>query len=107
MPATDNQYLLALSAADGYIDGADLGEVEAAGALRNPFAVAQLVNHPPRGAQSNVFVETFLWADVLSALRDSGQLKEENEKVGALSECRDSKAHVALPNWTRCDGSPW
>jgi hypothetical protein len=55
------------SALGGYINGRNAASIQ--GVTANPFAVGQLVNHPPAGVRPNVTPFSFQWPDSLARAR--------------------------------------
>lgn len=82
----NNAYILNLSSAGGYIDGAALIGTDGRRLDENLSACANLVNHSPK---SNVEMVAFEWSKVL-------------EEVNY-----DDKHLMSCPNELRADGSPW
>jgi hypothetical protein len=65
-----NEYIIHLNLSGGYLDGKDIKN------QINPFAVAQMVNHPSPSFHPNVISLDFHWEDVYNLC--SGQLANKN-----------------------------
>jgi hypothetical protein len=89
-----NEYIIHLNQSGGYLDGKDIEKH-----TTNPFAVAQMVNHPSPSFHPNVISFDFHWEDVYNLCSSSGRLDQKN-LIQSYSEYLN-----ILPN--RFGSGPW